>query len=659
MLSYYTPRTFPIKEIQRLQTLPPPRGSRRRYADIVCAFDIETTRIPGTDESIMYVWQLQLGEDYTIIGRTWQEFQSLMRAIASNLFGKYLVVYVHNLSFEFQFLRGIYDFQDSDVFCIKSRKVLRAEMLNAIEFRCSYIHSNMSLAEYTAKMKVKHQKLSGEEYDYSKVRYPWTPLDEKELAYDIHDVKGLVEAITAEMKHDGDDLYSIPLTSTGYVRRDIKAAMLRYGREHIAAIMPTYEVYQLLREAFRGGNTHANRYYVDKIVENVHSCDRSSSYPDVQCNCLFPVSPFFKDDDHDIEHVLDLIERREKACLMRIALTGNIHLSDKYWGCPYLSRDKSRNVKDGVYDNGRILSASYLETTITDVDLRIIMDEYDFDDINILDLYWSTYGRLPEPMVAQISKYYEYKTELKDVSGQEVFYTKSKNKLNSIYGMSAQDPVKAMILYSDFDYMEDDSKLPDRILEESNKHAVTPYQWGVWTTAWARLRLEEGIKLAGDNFVYCDTDSVKYVGNVEWTELNAKLRNQSMINGAYAVDRSGDFHFMGVWEREMDYAEFKTLGAKKYAYTYSRGGATQITVAGVSKKKGAKELTAAGGLKAFEEGFIFREGGGNELVYNDHREAIEKEIDGHKIQITSNVTIKPSTYELGVTAEYRNLLQNL
>ena len=56
---------------------------------------------------------------------------------------------------------------------------------------------------------------------------------------------------------------------------------------------------------------------------------------------------------------------------------------------------------------------------------------------------------------------------------------KSKNKLNSIYGMMAQNPVKQSI-----DFIDD------------------------WMTAWARYRLEEGIWLAGDNFVYCDTDSV-------------------------------------------------------------------------------------------------------------------------------------------------------
>lgn len=43
--------------------------------------------------------------------------------------------------------------------------------------------------------------------------------------------------------------------------------------------MPTLHVFELLREAFRGGDTHANRFYVGKILENVGSYDRESSYP--------------------------------------------------------------------------------------------------------------------------------------------------------------------------------------------------------------------------------------------------------------------------------------------------------------------------------------------------------------------------------------------
>ena len=94
------------------------------------------------------------------------------------------------------------------------------------------------------------------------------------------------------MNRDGDNLYTLPLTSTGYARRDAKAAMRSVSREYIHNQVPSYEIYTLLREAFRGGNTHASRYYSNKIIDNVQSVDISSCYPDSICNDLFPVSKF-------------------------------------------------------------------------------------------------------------------------------------------------------------------------------------------------------------------------------------------------------------------------------------------------------------------------------------------------------------------------------
>jgi hypothetical protein len=62
------------------------------------------------------------------------------------------------------------------------------------------------------------------------------------------------------MERDGDSLYTIPLTSTGYARRDAKAAMKKCSRSFLVNQLPSYEIYKLCREAFRGGNTHASRF---------------------------------------------------------------------------------------------------------------------------------------------------------------------------------------------------------------------------------------------------------------------------------------------------------------------------------------------------------------------------------------------------------------
>ena len=54
-----------------------PGGNKRHYVGITTAFDIETTYIEEINQSIMYIWQWQFGEDFTVIGRTWEEFLDL------------------------------------------------------------------------------------------------------------------------------------------------------------------------------------------------------------------------------------------------------------------------------------------------------------------------------------------------------------------------------------------------------------------------------------------------------------------------------------------------------------------------------------------------------------------------------------------------------
>ena len=659
------PEQFPFEWLYEVPLVKRKQGNQKtrkrvKYKDIITAFDIETTRLKDIEQSVMYVWQWQFGDDYTVVGRTWEQFTTFQRKISKILDDSVLVIFVHNLSYEFQFLRGIYQFSPDEVFAIKSRKVLKCNMHGCFEFRCSYIHSNMNLDTYTKKMGVKHKKLTGT-FDYEKIRYPWTELSNDELAYCVHDVQGLVEAIKIEMEHDGDNLYTFPLTSTGYVRRDAKKAMSTVSISFVKNQLPDYEIYKMLREAFRGGNTHANRYYANYTLHNVHSADRSSSYPDVMCNCKFPISEVDRLGDLPYKEVIKLIERRNKALIMRVAISG-IYLKRIDWGCPYLSISKCRHIENALEDNGRILSADYIETTLTDIDLRIVLQEYSFTDIRFFDVASSRYGYLPSPLISTICQYYHYKTELKNVPGQELLYMKSKNKLNSLYGMCAQDPVKQSILFINNNFQEQNEE-ESKLLLENNKKAFLAYQWGVWVTAWARYRLEEGIILAhGDienpdspQFVYCDTDSVKYLGDIDLTVFNRQSILDSKRSGAYATDPAGITHYMGVYEKEHDMCEFRTMGAKKYVYRETPDDELICTIAGVSKSLGGKELESHGGITAFHEGFTFEQAGGLEAVYNDDIDKVI-DIDGHSLKITSNVVLRPSTYTLGLSADYKRLL---
>lgn len=679
----YTVQGFPYSLLREWEPEGRKRGNpgtRRKldYLHPLSAFDIETSRDPASDQAWMYIWMWGFEDIGVLMGRTWEELKEAMAKVKEQIGSRTLVILVHNLSFEFQFLRYIHEWQPEEVFAIQPRKVCRCYMGNSFEFRCTYLHSNMSLDLWTHKMGVEHTKLDGMEFDYEKMRFSDTPMTEKELEYCCNDVLGCMEAYRAEMERDHDFLSTIPMTSTGYVRRDVKRAMHPLMRSlHFMA--PSYSTYRVLREAFRGGLTHANRYYAGVILHNVQSADRSSSYPDVICNDDFPMGKFRKVRNCSERKVLQIIKDR-KAVVCRVMFWG-IRLRDPMDGFPYLSVSKCRGLRslgrDGKFatyteDNGRILRADFLETSVTDVDLRIILRQYAWDDMQIHEAWWTHYGPLPDPLRLTVIDYYRAKTELKGKQDQEskLLYDKSKNLLNSCYGMMAQDPLRDSLAWLNgawqTAYFDKDKgewivgeKDPEKRLTEAQRNLYLLYQWGCWVTAWARLRLMEGVEQCKGQCVYVDTDSCKYLGNVDWSKYNRRRIKASAISGAWATDAKGKRHYMGVYEQEEGYKDFKTLGAKKYAFIHEGSDKVETTIAGVSKKLGGKELQANGGLPAFSEGFIFSLAGGTESTYNDHTPIGKTRIRGHEVELGPNICIGPSTYRVGLTDDYRRILEEI
>lgn len=632
---------------------------RKKKSDVVYCkdfgtFDIETSSIPSIKQSFMYIWQYYINGQ-VVIGRTWNEYIDFMRKLSGYVYPAKWVTYVHNLSYEFVFISGIYNFSNDEVFAVDSRKVLKCNLLDNLEYRCSYLLSNMSLDQYTTKMKVEHRKLTGT-FNYDILRTRTYKMSDEELEYCVNDVVGLKEAITTEMTLFDDNIITIPLTSTGYVRRDCKKVMYKYKRTLIDKIYPTYPIYKLLREEFRGGNTHANRYYTKRILNDVKSMDMSSSYPNVLNNCRYPMTKFKTIECETEKELRDLINN--DYAILCVVIFENIRLADEFWGCPYLSYDKSRALLDEETDNGRILRAEMLETTINDIDFKIIDDEYIWDKMVVKVCATANYGKLPKELIDVCIDYFKKKTELKGIEEQEVYYNKMKNLLNAIYGMMAQNPVKQDTLYDGGEWNEDDKNEMD-LLNESQKTAFLVYQWACWITSWARYMLEKGIKAAGHNFVYADTDCVKYVGEIDISEFNTQRQLDSENSGSYAYDANGKIHYMGVYEQEKPYKRFITYGAKKYAYEYYNDEETHVTISGVNKYKGGKELTKTGGLDSLKIGYVFSEAGGMNVLYNDNTFGRYTLDNGEEVFITRNAYMEPSTYKLGLSKDYNTLLTTI
>lgn len=219
------------------------------------------------------------------------------------------------------------------------------------------------------------------------------------------------------------------------------------------------------------------------------------------------------------------------------------------------------------------------------------------------------------------------------------------------------NPLRVRILYANGEYKEDESKTDIEILEGAGKSPYKLYQWGVWVTSWARYQLQQGIDLVGpDRVVYCDTDSVKFVGSADFSVFNANMEMLALHRGCYADDKNGKRYYMGLYMEDEHYSDFITWGAKKYAYSTDESG-PHITVAGVPKRSGAVELLYNGGLPAFKPGFIWKDTGKLEAVYNDKNLGF-KLIDGHRVNITKNIVLRPTTYQMSLTDDYQIILED-
>lgn len=422
------------KVLRRKAGRPPMR--QRSYCEPVGAFDIETSTIyiDGSPHSFMYIWQFAI-DDNVYYGRTWDEFKEFLLILRRKVpQGAKLLTYTHNLSYEYVWLSGIFDFSIDDVFATDPRKILFVQLCEWVEIRCSYFLTNMTLKKFLQTEGVPVQK---EELDYKQMRYPWTRLTAEELSYCSADVLGLTQAVRARAKKSGDNWYSIPFTATGYIRR-VARKVMRKTRGHDRYTFDCWEVYRRLTRAFRGGNTHASRFYaaLGVVKELVYSRDFSSEYPYIITSRQFPSREFFIVPPEILKEAEQKIEYVERLMSQNYAVLFTVRLYDvaidEDQPVPYIPFDKCNICRGGALDNGRILSASALEITLTDVDWNIIKSMYTWRDAVVMWAAYSQYAPPPDEYIALTREYYRLKTELKGVD--DYMYRRSKELLNSLYG---------------------------------------------------------------------------------------------------------------------------------------------------------------------------------------------------------------------------------
>ena len=662
----YNQDDFPYTRIKKSNPL---ISSTKRYINHLMTFDIETSTIEKTDgtfEGFMYHWQVCI-DGYVCFGRTWKEFLTFLRKMnraLKNYDEKHkLICYIHNFSYEFQFLYSWIKLEN--VFAIDKRKPLKAISKDFnIEFRCSYLLSNMNLKKFIENTPNAHYFKGSGDLDYKKVFTPNTILSMSELGYCYNDVMGLYEAIIYLLKED--TLVTIPLTSTGYVRRECRNNMRKNkkNRKQFLDLKLDDKLYQLCKDAFRGGNTASNRYKTNFINYDVSSYDMSSAYPYAMISGLYPITPF---QEETITSLDMLDDYNNRYCTLAYYSFEKVKLK-KGVPFPYIPYSKCIEFIAPSYEgqfkgkeysyNGRVLEADFLKIAMTNYDYQIFINQYEYDEENVRveDFYYSHKGFLPKELTDTVIEFFTLKSQLKGIEEKEYEYMKSKNKLNSLYGMIVTDIIRQENLFNDQWEKGENSTLDNYYSKRNN---FLTYQWGLFVTAICRTNLQKAIDKIGLDCVYIDTDSVKYCGSHDevFEHINQEMIDWCIQNDIINFVEVGNHkYFLGLYDKEKGYDEFVTLGAKKYAFNQS--GKIGITVAGLNKKSGAKELEQKGGLSRFKIGTEFVNSGRKTVYYNDDKKHFLT-VQGCKIENSSNIALVDTTYTLGMTDVMLSILNGL
>ena len=663
-------------------------GQKKKIDNTIYTFDIETTSYLILDDKIisardyqtlsedeqqscikqacMYIWQFSIN-DQVYYGRTWDEFKLFLNRLEQNDNTR-KIVFIHNLSFEFQALWSV--LRIKSVMSRKARKLITCQLEDYnIELRCSLMLSNLKLEKIPDVYQLPVKKKVGD-LDYTLLRTPATPLTDKELGYCEFDCLVTYWYIKTELE-TYERVDRLPITATGKVRKQLQHLVLSdktYVRKLSNQINTDPKVYNMLVDAFAGGYTHANYIYADEVLHNVDSYDETSAYPYVLVTCKFP-SKAFK--PCTIKTVDDMVDGF--AYLMTVKIK---NIKCKYFN-NFISTSKCKEIKGYPnYDNGRIITAREITITLTDVDLRFILDAYSYDSYEIVESYYSMYQYLPIEYVNFILDKYVLKTTLKNVEGKELEYAREKGAFNSLYGMTVTNTIRAEVEFSNFEDWIIKPLTNDDIttkLYKDKKRGFLNFAWGVWCTAYARDNLLRRVLDLDGWVAYCDTDSCKVVPGYDKSvfdqynqSVEAKIRKVSEERNIpferfAPADIKGNSHLLGVFEcetgkgRTVTYDQFITQGAKKYAYSID--GDIHITVSGVPKS-GASCLKS---LDEFRDDLVFDFEHTNKLTlaYNDNQiPAIITDYLGNEYKVTdkSGICMLPTTYELGKSLDYAELV---
>ena len=593
----------------------------RSYNDCIIMADTETSKkdpaVIGHNHVV--AWTISLRANgcnlFTLWGRRPDTIVSTLEELHNALPGERTFVFFHNMPYDYTFLRRFlfekWGYPDQ-ILNVKPHYPLFMEFKNGIMLRDSLMLAQRSLDKWAKDMHVKHQKAVGK-WDYEKIRTQEEDFDKDGLEYIEHDTLAGVECIDRTMTALNKNIYSLPYTATGIPRGDIRIrAKGHRAKDLFNRIVLDWDQQQIMEVVFHGGYTHANRYYIEETVLGEIICyDIASSYPFRILSNKFPMEKFTPVGVCTPEEIIASADNY--AYYFKLILI-NPELKDRMDPMPVLQYSKTVRTINPIIDNGRILAANYIEIWITEQDLILINERYTAEKMYCVEVQAAEKDYLPSWLRDYVYECFQAKTRLK--GGDPVAYAMSKSKINSIFGMMVQKPVKEDII-ENYKYSDDNEELlPYDVNDEKNmeelyeqwkekKTSILAYQWGVWITAYSLVALFRlGECVASDGiWLYSDTDSVYAT---KWDKKKLAAYNEKcikeLINAGYeGIVHNNRTYYLGIAEKDGVYSEFKTTGAKRYCKR--ENGELKITVAGVPKKGAA---CLKDDIENFRTGALFR-----------------------------------------------------
>lgn len=619
-----------------------------KYFPEPAAFDIETSRFQ--DMAFMYIWQFAIGESYCVFGRTWEEFKDFLSMLQDELqlsADFRLCIFDHDLRYEFGFFRRII-YIDEDSLIARTQRQIICFTSGCFEFRDSYSYTEMPLKDLGKEVGI--PKL--EDYDYDTIKLPITPLSDREMQYCENDVKILTRYFSIEL-NQYKVISRLPLTLTKRVEKvmasnmnDVCTRQQRFqlaARQLDAASEEDYLLLNYLRVAYFGGFNYATTLHRNDILSDVFGADIDTSYVAQILFHRFPVTKFKKLDSFKPftwepkknpgnMHIHNIMFGREDYANRALLIHFRAHdLKAKIpelaflpiYPKNYLGRapEARRRMK-----TEHVAECSYVDTVLTDVDFRLMIQHYTFSRLDVDEIFWSRYMPLPEYVIqsavqlaatkkaakeelSAIQDRFEHATpdirpQIQNILQQTASeYLRIKSMCARIYGVFVKDPIRMQYKFSNAEGKVNAvglTGIEDAALdingERKRNFAPTMYQWGVWVASWARKELLDICYQIGEYcpirqpegyfngcVLYCDTDSCYFFDCPEALgiikDYNRKKEYQlKKICQKYGFTEKA---LKGIGTFRIDrFSKFKVIGLKQYAFI-TAGGQFKYHISGL------------------------------------------------------------------------------